>query len=371
LYIKTHKSKIVKLVPMAEPDHNKFMQRCIDLATRSEGLTYPNPMVGAVIVYKGTVIGEGYHVRAGGPHAEVVAVGSVRDKSLLRESTLYVSLEPCSHFGKTPPCTELIIESGIPEIFIGTMDTSEKVSGRGMEILRKAGCKVTNGVLEEQCRKVNRRFFTWHEKKRPWVVLKWAQSSDRFIDTFRTSDTPLEPNWISGKPERVLVHRWRSEEQAILVGAETFRKDNPGLNVRYWGGNDPVVCVLSGSGNLGGYTGSAGNRSKIFVFTMNPDAETGEAERVLLDNNIPAASQILGFLYGAGLQSLFIEGGSKVLNHFIENDLWDEARIITGRSMFREGIPAPVVKGRTEYTTRFESTSLEVVSNRHEDYLSG
>ncbi len=190
----------------------KFMRRCLELAAKAEGLTYPNPLVGALLVHNDTVIGEGYHIKAGGPHAEVIAINSVGDKSLIPHSTLYVSLEPCSHFGKTPPCSELIIRSQIPKIIVGTIDTSDKVSGKGISQLREAGREVITGVLNEECRWINRRFFTFHEKKRPYIILKWARSSDGFIDTVRTPGSVAEPNWISGKSERVLVHRWRAEE---------------------------------------------------------------------------------------------------------------------------------------------------------------
>ena len=187
---------------MEENDEIKFMRRCLELAVKAEGMTYPNPMVGAVIVYDGKIIGEGYHLKSGGPHAEVIAINSVIDKSLLKSSTLYVSLEPCSHFGKTPPCADLIISQSIPRVVVGTADSNSKVSGKGLSKLRSAGCKVISGVLEEECRRVNRRFFTFHEKKRPYITLKWAQSADRYLDILRSEDHRIEPTWITGKPER-------------------------------------------------------------------------------------------------------------------------------------------------------------------------
>jgi diaminohydroxyphosphoribosylaminopyrimidine deaminase/5-amino-6-(5-phosphoribosylamino)uracil reductase len=233
---------------MVEAEVNIFMKRCLELASKAEGMTYPNPMVGSVIVHEGKIIGEGFHLKAGGPHAEVNAINSVSDKSKLKDSTLYVNLEPCSHFGKTPPCADLIIANSVPRVVIGTLDTSEKVSGQGLSRLKNAGCEVITGVLEKECRRLNRRFFTFHEKNRPYITLKWAQSADGYLDMIRTSDQNTGPNWITGNPERVLVHRWRAGEQAILVGAGTLRVDNPKLNVREWTGNNPLRLVLSSSG---------------------------------------------------------------------------------------------------------------------------
>lgn len=356
---------------MEVPDHNKFMQRCLDLALMAEGMTYPNPMVGAVIVRNGIIIGEGYHIKAGDVHAEVQAVNSVTDKTVLRESTLYVSLEPCSHQGRTPPCTDLIIRHRIPEIVIGTKDTSEKVAGRGISILKGSGCKVTTGILEKECRKLNKRFFTWHEKKRPYIILKWAQSADGYVDIIRDKNSPVEPNWISGRSERILVHKWRAAEQSILVGAGTIRKDNPLLNVRDWSGSDPVKIILSGSGDLGDYLSSAGSKGPVIVFTENNKKDTGKALKVLLTGKAPAAEQILDYLYKEGIQSLFIEGGSSVLNHFIGNNSWDEARIITGTVKFREGIKAPAISGYDDYFLNFETTKLQVVLRRELQYLPG
>jgi diaminohydroxyphosphoribosylaminopyrimidine deaminase/5-amino-6-(5-phosphoribosylamino)uracil reductase len=217
---------------MEDTDNDIFMRRCLELASGAEGITYPNPMVGCVIVHENKIIGEGYHLKPGGPHAEVIAINSVPDKARLKASTLIVNLEPCSHFGKTPPCADFIISNSIPRVVIGTMDTSEKVSGRGIALLKDAGCEVISGVLEKECRWLNRRFFTFHEKKRPYIVLKWAQSADGYIDIQRSEDHKTGPNWITGKPEKVLVHKWRASEQAILVGAGTVNADDPKLDVQ-------------------------------------------------------------------------------------------------------------------------------------------
>lgn len=348
---------------MQGEDDNKFMRRCLDLAVMAEGMTQPNPLVGAVVVHNGKIIGEGYHIRAGGPHAEVIAIGSVADKSLLKESVLYVSLEPCSHHGKTPPCTDLILESGIRRIVAGTTDTSEKVSGRGFVQLADAGREVVTGVIEDECRWVNRRFFTFNEKKRPYITLKWAQSADGFIDTDRAGSSDTGPYWISGKPERVLVHKWRSEEQAILVGAATVRTDNPSLNVRLWGGSDPIKIILTGSGNLHEYLTYNQTIGTVIVFSANQRLNAGHGTIVQLEDNVPAALTICRYLYSKGIQSLFIEGGAMVLRHFIENGMWDEARIFTGLSEFEKGVKAPDIKGRKISVRDFKSCSLEVLVN--------
>lgn len=348
---------------MAKDDEYKFMRRCLDLAVRAEGMTYPNPMVGAVVVCKGLIIGEGYHLKSGQPHAEVIAINSVTDKSLLVQSTLYVSLEPCSHFGKTPPCTDLIISYRIPRVVIGTIDTSEKVSGRGSDNLVGAGCEVIKGVMEEECRMVNRRFFTFHEKKRPYITLKWAQSSDGYMDITRPQNSPVEPYWISGEPERVLVHRWRATEQSILVGGATIRNDNPGLNVRYWKGNDPVKVILSRSGDLINYLTENETNGKVIAFTQNESKDFGKAEKVILNQQIPSAIQVIDYLYKSEIQSVLVEGGAEVLTHFIETGLWDEARIFFGNSRFNQGLKAPEISGKLFLQEDYGSSRLKVLLN--------
>lgn len=345
---------------MTETEDIKFMRRCIELASKAEGLTYPNPMVGSVIVYEGKILGEGYHLKSGESHAEVNAVNSVKDKDKLSQSTLYVNLEPCSHFGKTPPCADFIISNKIPRIVIGTVDTSAKVSGNGIRKLTDAGCEVKTGVLEEECRRLNRRFFTYHEKKRPYITLKWAQSADGFIDIVRSADHKQQPTWITGKPERVLVHKWRAAEQAILVGAGTVRADAPRLNVREWKGHDPLKLILSSSGSLSNRSSLLGLASNVIVFTHNQDVEYTDVTKVLLEENRHASTQIADYLYSSGIQSLFIEGGEKVLTHFISTGLWDEARIFTGGLFFNEGVKAPAIKGSLFSKKVFSGSSLEL-----------
>lgn len=345
---------------MTEKDDIKFMRRCLELASKAEGLTYPNPMVGSVIVHDGKIVGEGYHFKAGEPHAEVNAINSVSEKAKLKSSTLYVNLEPCSHFGNTPPCADFIISNSIPRVMIGTVDTSEKVSGQGLIRLRDAGCEVITGVVEDECRRLNRRFFTFHEKKRPYITLKWAQSADGYLDISRSEDHKTEPTWITGKPERVLVHKWRASEQAILVGAGTVRADDPSLNVREWKGTHPLRIILSSSGSLNKESIVNETNSTVVVFTHNMNANIAKAVKVKLNDNVPSALQITEYLFSAGIQSLLIEGGAKVLNHFISNGLWDETRVFTGENYFKGGVKAPLIHGTLLSRTIFSGSSLEI-----------
>jgi len=349
---------------MEPADDLKFMQRCLELAMKAEGRTYPNPLVGSVIVHDGRIIGEGYHMKAGGPHAEVRAVDSVRNRSLLPLSSIYVNLEPCSHFGKTPPCADLIISHRIPVVVVGTADTSIKVSGRGLSKLRESGCRVITGVAENDCRKINKRFFAFHEKKRPYIILKWAQSADGFIDIDKETRKGSGPGWITGKPERILVHKWRAEEQAIIVGAETVRIDDPLLNVREWRGSNPVRLILSGSGILPEELAMNRMIGSQVIFSFYPEKiNLPGAVVVKLNRNEPSAVQILDYLYGWGIQSLFIEGGAGVLNHFISLGLWDEARIFTGSRKYGNGIKAPEISRIPLLITEFENSRLEMLHN--------
>jgi diaminohydroxyphosphoribosylaminopyrimidine deaminase/5-amino-6-(5-phosphoribosylamino)uracil reductase len=345
---------------MTEPDHNKFMQRCLELASSAEGLTYPNPLVGSVIVHDGKIIGEGYHIRAGESHAEVIAIKSVSDKALLKDSVLYVNLEPCSHFGKTPPCADFIIENKIPQVVIGTIDSNIKVSGQGVKKLRDAGCEVRTGFLEQECRRLNRRFFSFHEKRRPYITLKWARSADGFIDIKRTPDHIQRPNWITGKPERILVHKWRAAEQAVLVGAGTVRADAPRLDVREWSGANPLKLILSSSGDITHESTLHNTDSKVIIFTHNVNAGIPGTESVVLQRDRPSSVQIADYLYSAGIQSLFIEGGADVLNHFISTGIWDEARVFTGQEFFNDGVLAPEAGGQLFSKTTFSLSRLEI-----------
>jgi diaminohydroxyphosphoribosylaminopyrimidine deaminase/5-amino-6-(5-phosphoribosylamino)uracil reductase len=349
---------------MVESDDIKFMQRCLDLAAKAEGLTYPNPMVGAVVVHEGKIIGEGFHLRAGEPHAEVNAINSVPDKSLLSSSSLYVNLEPCSHSGKTPPCADLIVSLSIPRIVIGTSDTSDKVSGEGIARLKRSGCEVITGVMEGECRWLNRRFFTVVEKKRPYIILKWAQSKDGFIDMVRGGNNN-NPVWITGNPEKSLVHKWRSCEQAILVGGGTVRADNPKLSVREWTGNQPLRVVLSRSGVIGQNRALSGANGPFIVFTFEVDNYIPGAEKVKLMGGVPASEQIVGYLFKKDIQSLFIEGGAEVINHFISEGYWDEARIFTGELSFGKGMKAPeMINGSLKESLFYSKSRLDIFTSK-------
>jgi diaminohydroxyphosphoribosylaminopyrimidine deaminase/5-amino-6-(5-phosphoribosylamino)uracil reductase len=301
--------------------HEIYMQRCIQLAKNGMGTTYPNPLVGSVIVHNGRIIGEGWHKKAGEAHAEVNAVNSVADKSLLKESTMYVSLEPCSHFGKTPPCCDLIIAQGIPHVIVGTTDPNEKVGGQGIQKLLAAGKNVTVGVLEEDCDTLNKRFFTFHNKKRPYIILKWAETRDGFISP--ETREAQKPVWITNAYSRQLVHKWRSEEHAILVGAQTVIDDNPSLTVRDWSGNNPVRIVIDKDNRIS-------KESHIF---------DNEAQTISLSETDPVL--IAQALYHLDIQSVIVEGGGRTLQAFIDADLWDEARVFTGNVRFGKGTKAP------------------------------
>ena len=340
-----------------------FMRRCLELAGKAEGRTYPNPLVGSVIVLDDVIIGEGYHLRAGKAHAEVIAINSVANKETLKSATLYVNLEPCCHHGRTPPCTDMILSYGIKRVVNGTNDTCEKINGGGISFLRDAGCEVVTGVLEEDCRWLNRRFFSFIEKRRPYIILKWAQSADGYIDTSREKDPGQKPAWITGKPERVLVHRWRAAEQAILAGAGTIRSDDPLLNVRYWSGGDPARIILSNSGSISKDSSVFKANGTNLVFTNNMEADLPDAEKVKLNGNSNPAFQITEHLYNTGIQSLIVEGGASVMNLFITAGLWDEARIFTGMKNFKSGVKAPAVTGKKYSSTAFTLSCLEMIKN--------
>ena len=330
-----------------------YMRRCLQLAQCGEAGAAPNPMVGAVVVCDGRIIGEGFHRRCGGPHAEVNAIGSVREKHLLGRSTIYVSLEPCAHYGKTPPCADLIIQSGIRRVVIGCTDSFAKVNGLGIRKLQEAGLEVQVGVLEDECRELNRRFFTFHEKHRPWITLKWAQSEDNYISPLPAS--PLE-ECTSCKPVRfqstppkgergggcrgseegaiffsnaltqTLVHRLRARHQAILVGTRTALLDNPTLTTRLWPGPNPLRLTIDRHG------------------TLPPTLHLKDGSTPTVIYTHESIEEILADLYQRGIQSLLVEGGAKLLQSFIDKGLWDEARIETAPFSIGDGIKAPALQ---------------------------
>lgn len=325
--------------------HQKYMNRCFELASKALGNTYPNPLVGSVIVYNDKIIGEGYHTKSGENHAEINAINSVKDKSLLKKSTLYVNLEPCSHFGKTPPCSKKIAEIGIPKVVIGTIDTTDKVSGKGIKIMQDAGINVITGILENESRALNKRFFTFHEKKRPYIILKWAQTADGYIDIARNFESEQKPNWISGKHERALVHKWRTEEQAILVGKNTVLSDNPELTARNFYGNNPLRIVIDKNLQLVKNFKIFNNRAQTAILNyIEEKNDKNKNTYIKISSKEQLFEQLFSYLYQIKTQSLIVEGGQKTLQSFIENNFWDEARIFIGKQFFNQGIKAPQLK---------------------------
>jgi diaminohydroxyphosphoribosylaminopyrimidine deaminase / 5-amino-6-(5-phosphoribosylamino)uracil reductase len=321
----------------------KYIKRCIELAKNGLGTTYPNPLVGSVIVYNDEIIGEGWHKKAGELHAEVIAINSVKDQSLLSKSTIYVSLEPCSHFGKTPPCCDLIISKNIPKVVIGTIDSNAKVNGGGIQKLKEAGKEVTVGVLEEECNELNKRFFTFQAKKRPYIILKWAESNDGFIAPL--AKEKKEPVWISNEYSRQLAHKWRSEEQAILVGTQTVLDDNPKLNVRHWKGKNPIRIVLDRKGKITDDYYVLDNSVTTIILTEKENCTSTNQcifENVIFDNQL--AFRICEILFKYQIQSVLIEGGTKTIQTFIDADLWDEARLFKSKLNLNEGVNAPKIK---------------------------
>lgn len=339
-------------------DHEKFMKRCLELANHGLGLVYPNPMVGAVVVYKNRIIGEGWHQKAGLPHAEVNAISAVEDKSLLRESTIYVNLEPCSHHGRTPPCADLIINNGIPKVVVGSLDPNPVVSGRGLQKLENNGVEVIHGVLKYECEALNKRFYTFHKEKRPYVILKWAQSKDGFIFPAGENIKKGSPVWITNEFSRQKVHQWRTEEASILVGRKTVAQDNPKLNSRDFRGNPLYRIIIDAELRLKGDLNVFDGSCPTLVFNSIRQEIENRIEFCKLDFEQEVVKQILEVLYDKGIQSLIVEGGSVTLNSFIKSGLWDEARVFEGHFVFYQGIKAPDFKGKLQEESEIENDKL-------------
>lgn len=321
-------------------EDEKYMRRCLQLAQNGLCTTPPNPMVGAVIVCDGRIIGEGYHVRCGEGHAEVNAIRSVADPSLLRRSTIYVSLEPCAHYGKTPPCADLIVEKGIPRIVVGCRDPFGKVDGRGIQKLRDAGREVVVGVLEAECRRLIGRFVVFHTHKRPYVTLKWAQSADGYLDVCREGGRPV---MLSDALTSMLVHKLRAEHTAIMVGRRTALLDDPSLTVRRWYGPQPVRVVLDRGLTLPASLRLFDGMVPTLVFTSADRAPLPGVEYVRINFEGDVLQQVLSALYERNLQSLLVEGGSRLLQSFIDAGLWDEIRVETAPVLLGDGVAAPRV----------------------------
>lgn len=345
----------------------RFMRRAIQLARSGNGQVSPNPMVGAVITADGRIIGEGFHRRYGEPHAEVNAVASVAeaDASLLRRSTLYVTLEPCSHYGKTPPCSKLIIEKRIPRVVVGCRDPFEKVSGRGIRMLQEAGVEVSVGVLEDECAALNKRFMTAHTLQRPYILLKWAESADRFVDRKRNPDET--PQQFSTPATLALMHKLRSEYDAVMVGSGTLRLDNPSLTVRHWPGRQPLRVVISRRR----FEGLAGRRLfsdglPTLAFSpsgKSPGLESQATEECAIPDDTRPLESVCRELYKRGVTSLLVEGGPTLIGNFITAGLWDEARVEQSPTALREGVPAPDLPRGATSATRIDGNLVITVTN--------
>jgi diaminohydroxyphosphoribosylaminopyrimidine deaminase / 5-amino-6-(5-phosphoribosylamino)uracil reductase len=316
-------------------------------------------LVGCVITHKGVIIGEGWHYKAGEAHAEVNAINSVKDKSVLKDATIYVSLEPCSHFGKTPPCANLIIQHNIPNVVVGCIDSFSEVSGKGIQMLRNHGCNVIVGVLEKECLVLNKRFFTYHNKKRPYIILKWAESIDGFI-------APKNNNkitWITNNFSRQLVHKLRTEEQAILVGTNTAIIDNPKLNARNWKGSKIVRVIIDKDLKTPKENHIYDGSLKTIILTVKKRENKANLFFEIIDFDKEITSQICNVLYQHKLQSVIIEGGSKTLQSFIKVNLWDQAHIYKGVTMFEKGIQAPKINGRLAIIKNIKNDSISIYNN--------
>lgn len=334
--------------------HELYMKRALELADKGRGYVSPNPLVGCVIVYEGKIIGEGWHRQYGEAHAEVNAIHSVEDKSLLKESTLYVNLEPCSHFGKTPPCADLIIEHQVPKVIIANYDTNPQVKGGGIKKLRDAGIQVIPEILLKEGLELNMRFFTYIEKKRPYIILKWAETADGFIAR-KNNDS----KWISDEFSRQLVHKWRSEEDAVLVGSGTAWHDNPKLDVRDWSGRNPVRIVIDRYLKLGNNQHLFNGIQRTICYNLIKDDAHHNLLFVRLQKEGLLESLVQN-LYKQNIQSVIVEGGAQILKAFIEKNLWDEARIFVSPQNFKTGIPSPRLSAVLQTEVKLDADWLKI-----------
>lgn len=347
--------------------HEKYIKRCIEIGKNGLGTTAPNPMVGCVIVHDGQIIGEGFTSPYGGAHAEVNAINSVKNANLLSHSTLYVTLEPCSHFGKTPPCADTILHYKIPKVVIGSMDTHSKVAGKGIERLKAAGCEVLVGILEQEVKAHHKRFYTYHNKKRPYIILKWAESADGFLAP--ESKNEQKPVWITNPISRQLVHQWRTQEQAILVGTNTVIADNPSLTVRDWYGNNPIRIILDKNLRLPKHATIFDNQASTIIISREnalPQrslANTVKIEYINWDLQNKIAHQICEILYEHSINSIIIEGGRHTLQTFINENLWDEARVFIGCPSFKKGTRKPKLSGTLTTQHLIANDILRIYTN--------
>jgi diaminohydroxyphosphoribosylaminopyrimidine deaminase / 5-amino-6-(5-phosphoribosylamino)uracil reductase len=333
------------------------MQRALDLALLGIGKVSPNPLVGCVIVCREKIVGEGWHQMYGGPHAEVNAVASMVNQNLLSESTVYVNLEPCSHYGKTPPCADMLVRHRVKRVVIGNEDSNPLVSGKGTKKLQDAGIEVITGVLQKEGRALNKRFFTYVEKKRPYIILKWAETADGFI-------APVDngSKWISNSKSRQIVHRWRSEEDAILVGSGTAAQDDPALNVRDWLGRNPVRIVSDRNLKLRPTLKLFDRSQPTLCYNIMKEEESDNLTYVKLNSN-NYWTELIKDLYQRKIQSIIVEGGAQTLYEFINVNLWDEARIFRSTQLFKSGISAPILKGQVVNEQKIINDHLSIFQN--------
>ncbi len=338
------------------------MKRCLQLAGYGKGSVAPNPMVGSVIVYENRIIGEGFHRKYGEAHAEVNAINSVVDQSLLSRSTLYVNLEPCSHYGKTPPCSELIIRKQIPRVVVGHQDPYPEVSGRGIRMLRAAGVEVTTDVLSEECKYLNRQFLTFIKEKRPYIILKWAESNDGYLDNIRTPGDGNTAVHFSNFFTQSSVHKMRSEEAAVMIGTNTVLLDNPILNVRFWYGHNPLRVTIDRDLKIPGSVILLDGSIPTLIFT-DKSSEITDERYCKIDFTQPVFPQIMDELYQRNVQSLIVEGGSKLLESFIKEALWDEAQIEIAGFSLGTGVKSPLLHGKLSDVQKCENSIISIYQN--------
>lgn len=344
--------------PIAPSSHEIYMRRALELARNGAGSVSPNPLVGAVIVYRGGIIAEGWHRQYGGPHAEINALNAVADTDVLKESTLYVTLEPCSHTGKTPPCADAIIHRGLQQVVVANQDPNPVVAGNGIRRLREAGIDVVTDILTEEGHQLNRRFFTYMQKSRPHIILKWAETADGFI-----ARENHDSKWISDEYSRQLVHKWRTEEDAVLVGSGTARFDNPFLNVRNWTGRNPIRIVIDRHLKLRDELNLFDGKQATYCYNLHKDEIRENLVFVKVEEDAMLDS-ITKHMFSEKVQSIIVEGGAETLRNFIAANLWDEARIFISPTTFERGIPAPAVSGLSSKPISLANDTLKIIERR-------
>lgn len=332
------------------------MSQCLVLAKKGIGNVSPNPLVGSIVVYKDQIIGEGFHEKYGFSHAEVNAINSVKNKNLLPQSTLYVNLEPCSHYGKTPPCCEFILKNKIKKVVVGCVDQSSKVNGKGIAFLKNHGIEVIEGILEKDSIWLNRRFFTNQIKLRPYIILKWAETKDGFIDKIRTSKSN-GINWITCQSTKKIVHKWRNEEDAILVGRKTVENDDPKLTVREIKGRNPIRIIIDPELKLNTEKNIFNEEAKTIIVNHKIN-QLKKNILYLKTNPSTIITELLNYLHANKVSSIIIEGGSKTLSYFIDNNIWDEARVIIGNVEFKEGLKAPILNKENKTKKNLKEDTL-------------